>query len=609
MALTVNINAEIVAKIDPAGSIVLKDDEDPIVWAINNNKRIEGKDPIMWAINNNKRIEGKDPIMWAINNNKLIEGKDPVTWAIDNDQKIDGQQPAAWAYDNKLDFNGRYRLAYFERSVRDETYAVKAEESTLPQPGELQRKGAKTIGISTGMLVQRDGITYIAKEFMIELADAITTEQVSERDDGITELYMGGIYEKGFSDNFGQGQGPKVRLMVAPGQVQNLIGDRVKVLGKDGSRKVAHVTSRFFEGFRPFYDLDKSEVGTIKGFEAVIAAIIIMGETDYHGNNTGVVKRGNELLMVKIDHGRSSHSFASEKEIRRDIQSKFALYGYNAIPFDIVKFKAAIDKMVEVLKNDLNLEDRLNRTESDLRKIGCDLAKDLTAKYHYERIQKNLVAAKELSQALGVIALFKNLDLGKNAQWLETLGGLDVFKWAEINNYTIIIEDLDDSDKKKLLEYAIICGNKNMISKVKNEALVQALYDDNPTTSLHLAAGLGDLARVRQHLGGETKINAVGNNYMTALHYAAQNGNKEVVVLLLAVQGVEINAKDGEGKTALHYAAQNGNEEVVVLLLAVQGVEINLKDNKGKTALSYAVEIGNRSMIEFLLGNGADINV
>ena len=38
------------------------------------------QDPIIWAFENNKTIEGKDPITWASENNKIIEGKDPITW-------------------------------------------------------------------------------------------------------------------------------------------------------------------------------------------------------------------------------------------------------------------------------------------------------------------------------------------------------------------------------------------------------------------------------------------------------------------------------------------------------------------------------------------------
>jgi hypothetical protein len=38
------------------------------------------QDPIVWAIENNKNIEGKVPLIWAVENNKLIEGKKPVEY-------------------------------------------------------------------------------------------------------------------------------------------------------------------------------------------------------------------------------------------------------------------------------------------------------------------------------------------------------------------------------------------------------------------------------------------------------------------------------------------------------------------------------------------------
>jgi ankyrin repeat protein len=48
-----------------------------------------------------------------------------------------------------------------------------------------------------------------------------------------------------------------------------------------------------------------------------------------------------------------------------------------------------------------------------------------------------------------------------------------------------------------------------------------------------------------------------------------------MVRLLLARQGIEVNTTTQNGPTALMLASQNGHVEVVLLLLAHQGVEVN----------------------------------
>ena len=70
---------------------------------------------------------------------------------------------------------------------------------------------------------------------------------------------------------------------------------------------------------------------------------------------------------------------------------------------------------------------------------------------------------------------------------------------------------------------------------------------------------------------------------MTALHLAARNGYKDIV-LSLVDQGSDVNAQDKSGKTPLHRAAEQGKTEMVSLL-AQRGSDVILTDKKGNTAL------------------------
>jgi len=62
--------------------------------------------------------------------------------------------------------------------------------------------------------------------------------------------------------------------------------------------------------------------------------------------------------------------------------------------------------------------------------------------------------------------------------------------------------------------------------------------------------------------------------------------------------------KDTEGRTALHYAAFNGNVDIVKSLLA-SGADVNAKDNNETTPLHSA---RSKAVAEILVDNGADIH-
>ncbi|OAF62704.2 hypothetical protein VC83_01210 [Pseudogymnoascus destructans] len=103
--------------------------------------------------------------------------------------------------------------------------------------------------------------------------------------------------------------------------------------------------------------------------------------------------------------------------------------------------------------------------------------------------------------------------------------------------------------------------------------------------------------------------NSKDNNSRTALSWAAQGGNEEVLGLLLREEGIDVNSKDNNGWTALSWAVKRGREGVVRLLLEKKGIDANSKDNNGRTALSWAAEKGNKEVVGQLLDKeGIDAN-
>ncbi|WP_265022575.1 hypothetical protein [Wolbachia endosymbiont (group B) of Ischnura elegans] len=55
--------------------------KNPLIWAIETDKKLDDKDPIIWAVDNGKKIEGKKPGKCAAEHGFLINGKNPEIFA------------------------------------------------------------------------------------------------------------------------------------------------------------------------------------------------------------------------------------------------------------------------------------------------------------------------------------------------------------------------------------------------------------------------------------------------------------------------------------------------------------------------------------------------
>src|SRR6187397_1709110 len=89
---------------------------------------------------------------------------------------------------------------------------------------------------------------------------------------------------------------------------------------------------------------------------------------------------------------------------------------------------------------------------------------------------------------------------------------------------------------------------------------------------------------------------------------AAMRGDLEAVRTLLK-QGVEVNAAQGDGMTALHWAAEQGNVEMAKLLVFA-GAELDaITRIGGHTPLHVAAEAGSGAVVKVLLDGGANPRV
>ena len=105
--------------------------------------------------------------------------------------------------------------------------------------------------------------------------------------------------------------------------------------------------------------------------------------------------------------------------------------------------------------------------------------------------------------------------------------------------------------------------------------------------SIHVAAELGNIESVKQHLAAGTDVDAKNDDGMTLLHYVG--GRMEIAKLLIA-KGADVNARDNYGDTPLHYSAYALNYPRVRLLLS-KGAFLNrvgIRHKSEGTPLDYA---------------------
>ena len=122
------------------------------------------------------------------------------------------------------------------------------------------------------------------------------------------------------------------------------------------------------------------------------------------------------------------------------------------------------------------------------------------------------------------------------------------------------------------------------------------------STSIHKAAGAGNIEAIKQQLADGADVNAKSKYTGTPLHHAAYWGHKEVAELLIAA-GADVNAEtDRDGRTPLHDAVYKGHKEIAELLIAA-GADVNAKDNVGKTPLDWS----GQAAINAILGSAVSI--
>jgi len=152
-------------------------------------------------------------------------------------------------------------------------------------------------------------------------------------------------------------------------------------------------------------------------------------------------------------------------------------------------------------------------------------------------------------------------------------------------------------------------GNKEAVrTLLKEKADVNAAQGDG-MTALHWAANKDDFDMVKLLLAAGANAKAMTRlGEITPLFMACINGDAPMIDALLRA-GADPKSVKANGTTALMMAASSGNADAVKVLLD-HGADINAKETAhGQTALMFAAALNRTPVVKLLASRGADVNV
>lgn len=222
------------------------------------------------------------------------------------------------------------------------------------------------------------------------------------------------------------------------------------------------------------------------------------------------------------------------------------------------------------------------RLEVYLTAAGKKKLLDLTKKYSGQRIaivfNNQILTAPYILKPVrdGVIVIENHLLLGTKADYCML-----------IKSMGFVCEPGVD------LEYS----RNPLFGGEKKEVLLDAARSEKPDGVYKLVEEGAD-------------INSKDSNRWTILMLAAYQNDTELVEYLIS-KGADVNAHNSYGKTALMLLAEQkdtDNRALAKMLISNQA-GVDLRDEGGRPAFMFAVGEGNYRMAEFLLLNGASVNV
>ncbi|MDX2049764.1 MAG: ankyrin repeat domain-containing protein [Rickettsiaceae bacterium] len=209
------------------------------------------------------------------------------------------------------------------------------------------------------------------------------------------------------------------------------------------------------------------------------------------------------------------------------------------------------------------------------------------------------------SGSAGAIKLFLSKGLDPNALDSENRSPLHyAVNSGDIDTINALITDANvnrvDTHGHTPLDYAISQGKVDVIKALiergaiqNSTALLKAKLQEENEESIELLNKLKEsFPDLKLEIDFSTETDLKGRLLLKAAKH-----NHAFAAKALLEMHADPNVKDQEGKTALRYAVEKGNKELVEELLK-QVADPNVKDQEGKTAIDYAKESKDQQLLE-----------
>jgi len=161
---------------------------------------------------------------------------------------------------------------------------------------------------------------------------------------------------------------------------------------------------------------------------------------------------------------------------------------------------------------------------------------------------------------------------------------------------------------EELLCFACDDGDLNQVKQllINNNLQVNLnCENDSGRTPLYIVCENGniEIVKVLLLMDGKVDINKLSQNGQTSFFIACKNGHIEVVKLLLNDERVNVNIPNDDDQTPLWIACENNQIEIVKMLLNDLRVKINEVDEEGMTPFHIACIIGYIEIVKLLFNN------
>lgn len=210
---------------------------------------------------------------------------------------------------------------------------------------------------------------------------------------------------------------------------------------------------------------------------------------------------------------------------------------------------------------------------------------------------------------IGVIGGFLlPTDLSQNTSKIQINNQSSMSVVEVENEQRNLIWDEDEACWLTTLAWSVKNGESQTAMKLielEQEIDINKIYD-NAKTLLIMASENGNLDLVKILIS--KKADAFLHSELTgnALYYATKSGNLDLVKYLLSL-GLNPWQSEFDGKSILMQAARSGNMQLVKYLINF-GLDINERSKNGLNVLMFASESGNLEMVKFLVNSGLNLS-